>query len=128
MKYLSVVLVILASACSLHAFTYVDTDILLVFRKDGSDDVLFNIGKIDTLLAVAKGQTIAVGNWDVSLVKNAYGTDDQGNLSDGIHFAVLSTTSLDTAQRKAWLSDADDGTTPLERTPSQWQTLWSKIN
>ena len=62
------VLLIAGLARSVTAFTYSDTDLLLVFRKTGNADVLFNLGSISNYLGQANGTTSAITNWDFNRV------------------------------------------------------------
>jgi hypothetical protein len=108
-----------------QAFTYQDEDVLIAFRKDGFDDVVFNLGSINQFLNRSNGEEITVTRWNPDLVRSKY------DLNDEVKLAVLSTTAKDIKTpdtRRVWLSSAEPNTTPLDRTSSQWQLLWSKIN
>jgi hypothetical protein len=125
MRHLFTTLVLLLLAPLAQAFTYQDSDVLLVFRKDGSDDVLFNLGSISQFLNRTDGEEVQVTNFNLELVRSKY------DLTDEVKVALLATTSKDVvlASRAAWLSDADADSQPVELTASQWQQLlWSKIN
>lgn len=113
-------LVLLAPA--VRAFTYQVEDLLLVFRKNGADDFLFNLGKVGAFLDVPSGQEITVTGWDLAAVQSAYALDAD------VRVALVASTKVDSAERRAWLTSAELSGTPLDRTPSQWQGLWSKIS
>lgn len=121
-------LAVFAAILNTQAFNYQDSDVLLVFRKDGANDVLFNLGSAAQLTGVPSGQTVAVPGYNSALVKSTYGVTDTGELESDIRFAVVASTRPDAAQKMAWLSCSEDAVTPLDRTASQWQSLWSKIN
>ena len=121
---LSIGLLLLAAPIA-NAFTYQDEDVLLAFRKDGFDDVLFNLGSIQQFLNRANGETITVTGWNLNLVRSKY------DLDGDVKVAILSTTSKNVATpdvRRAWLTSSEPTTPALDRTSSQWQLLWSKIN
>jgi len=107
------------------AFTYTPGDVLLVFRKDGlsANDVEFNLGSIDQFLQATNGATLNITNWDKGLVTDAYSFTD-----DGIGFALVAATTVNATNRSVWLTSAEPNTVPLDRTPSQWQQLWSKVD
>lgn len=102
--------------------TYQDQNLLLVFRKDGFNDVEYNLGPISSLLGVAPGASVTITNWNLSVVTGQY------SLTSGVQVGILATTSPSTSPRKVWLSNAEPDSEPLDVTPSQWQALWSKIN
>ena len=54
---------------STRAFTYSDTDLLLIFRRDGFNDAEFNLGAISTYLNLASGSSVPVTNWSATDVK-----------------------------------------------------------
>ena len=65
----------LAFTNSLAAFTYSDTDLLLVFRKSGFNDVLFNLGTISNYLGRANGSVLPITNFDFNLVQSNFATN-----------------------------------------------------
>jgi hypothetical protein len=103
-------------------FTYQDQDVLLVFRKDGFNDVEFNLGPITQFRSIAPGASLAVTNWDPGVVTNQF------LFSDGAQVTILAATSSSASPKKVWLSNAEPSSTPADLTPSQWQGIWSKIN
>jgi len=121
----TIVLAVLAvsSAVSARAFTYNDEDLLLVFRKDGANDVEFNLGGVSQFLGQTSGFQAAVTNWDTSLVTANYNFTD-----DGVRVILLAATRSDATNKRVWLSSANSTTVVLDRTPSQWQVLQSKID
>jgi len=113
------VLLLAGWANSLAAFTYSDTDLLLVFRKDGGSNVLFNVGSISSYLGQPGGTRIAVSNWDFSLVQSSFG----GDLT-GVKYVLMAVDSTS----KTWLSDSAATGLPNDQTHSQWTLQHSKIN
>ncbi len=111
------------SALTARGFTYQNRDLLLVFRKDGFNDVEYNLGPVDRLLTLTNGQQLTLTNWDSSLAFSAY-----GNLTNGVQVALLASTAVNAADRAVWISSSDSSTAPLDRTESQWQQLWSKAD
>ncbi|MDB6040161.1 MAG: hypothetical protein JWM99_4002, partial [Verrucomicrobiales bacterium] len=103
-------------------FNYNDQDLLLVFRKDGFNDIEFNLGSVNSIVNHPQGTDTPVINWDLTKVKALY------DLGDDVRFLLVACTSKDVPNRIAWLSCAEDSVTPLDRTASQWQGIWSKID
>ncbi len=103
-------------------FGYTDGDLLLVFRKDGFNDVEFNLGPTSQFLNQKAGTTVTVTNWDVTVVTGQY------LLSDGAKVALVGATSLAATPLRAWVTDVETASSPTEVTPSQWQVLWSKVH
>ena len=121
---LSLGLLLLAAPLA-NAFTYQDQDVLLAFRKDGFDDVVFNLGSIQQFLNRTNGETFVVSGWTLDLVRSKY------DLDGDVKVAILSTTPKTAGTpdlRRAWLTSAEPSTAVYDRTSSQWQLLWSKIN
>jgi hypothetical protein len=118
------VLALLASPLA-RAWTYHDEDVLLVFRKPGYDNVLFNLGNISQFLNKPSGYSAPVSNFDLNLVTSTFGSD----LSDDVRVVMLAVSSSFSANKRAWLSSAEPNTQAYDRTLSQWQSqLYSKIN
>ena len=109
--------------CSISAFTYNPGDVILVFRKNGANDVEFNLGSLDRFLQATNGAVITVANWDPNLVTANYLFSD-----DGVEFALVAATTVNATNRGVWLSNAEPNGAPLDRTPSQWQQIWSKVD
>ena len=103
-------------------FTYTDTDLLLVFRKDGFNDVLFNLGNVSNYLGRASGSVLAVRNWNFNLVQANFG----GNLT-GVKYVLMAVTPLETPLR-IWLSDAVPGTAPTDETLSKYTGQRGQVN
>src|SRR6266487_452522 len=57
------------TACSAGAFNYSDSDLLLVFRKDGFRDVEFDLGSVSNYLGKAAGTKLTVSKWDLAGVR-----------------------------------------------------------
>ena len=105
----------------LPGFTYTDTDLLLVFRKDGFSDVLFNLGSVSNYLGLAPGTLVSVANWNYGLVAANF-----GSLS-GVKYALLAATPS-VAPQRAWFSDGNGANTPTDETFSKWGGQYSKVN
>ena len=103
-------------------FTYQDTDLLLVFRKDGFSDVLFNLGNVSNYLGHANGTILSVGNWDKNLVLSNFG----GSLT-GVVYVLMAVTPQQ-APLRIWLTDGDAGSVPTDETFSAWNGQRSKVS
>ena len=109
---------------SLAAFTYSDTDLLLVFRKTGQNDVLCNLGNISNYLGQAYGTISPVTNWDFSQVQANFG----GDLS-GVKYVLMAVTTSGDSPVRVWLSDsAPSGLPPNDESNSRWTQQRGKIN
>ena len=106
-------------ASSVSAFTYTPGDVILILRKNGANDVEFNLGSLDRFRQATNGATVTVSNWDPNLVTANYLFSD-----DGVEFALVAATTVNATNRGVWLSNAEPNSTPLDRTPSQWQQIW----
>src|SRR5947207_14353847 len=101
LKHLAVLLVA-ASTQIAGAFTYSNTDLLLIFRSDsGFSDVEFNIGSISNYLGKASGTTITVTNWNFNQVVSNF----HDSIS-GVKFLLIATTASTDSPRRSWLTDA----------------------
>lgn len=124
LKYLAVLL-IAASTQIAGAFTYSNTDLLLIFREDGFNDVEFNIGSVSNFLGKASGTTITVNNWNFNQVR---GNFNNSNSLSGVKFLLIATTSSTDSPRRSWLTDANAGGTPTDVSGSKMSTLHGKID
>jgi len=104
-------------------FTYKDTDLLLVFRKDGFNDVIFNIGSVSNYIGLSYGTSITPTNVDFTRVTANFGAD-----LTGVKYVLVATTDSGDPKLRVWLSDSLLGTTPQDETISKWTTQRSKIN
>ena len=104
-------------------FTYKDTDLLLVFRKDGFNDVLFNLGSVSNYIGLSYGTSLNPTNYDFAQVAASFGSD-----LTGVKYIFLATTDSSDAKLRVWLSDSLTGTTPQDETISKWTTQRGKIN
>lgn len=105
-----------------QAFTYTAGDLLLVFRQDGYNDVVFNIGNITTYAGLPKGTVKSVTNWSATLA-----VDNFDGTLDGSKFAVLAASSPQGTASKSWLTDADDVGVPTHVTYSKWSLQYGAI-
>jgi hypothetical protein len=113
---------LLGSCFRALGFNYNDQDLLLVFRKDGFNDIEFNLGNVNSIVNHPEGSDTRLSNWDLTKVKALY------DLGDDVRFLLVACTSKEVPNRIAWLSCAEDSITPPDRTASQWQGIWSKVD
>jgi hypothetical protein len=104
-------------------FTYQDTDLLLVYRKDGANDYLINLGNVSNYINQASGTAIPISSFNLAAVQANFG----GSLS-GVKSALIAVTPLDNLPLRAWLSDADGSGAPRDVPGSRWSQLRGKIN
>jgi len=111
---------------TLCAFTYTNTDLLLVFREQGFFDVEFNIGSVSNFLGKASGTVIPVTNWNYGLVRTNFNATN----TVGIKFILAAVTDPTNAlaDRRAWLTDGSQGDTPTDITGSRLGQIISKIS
>ena len=112
----------LGSDCA-RAVTYADTDLLLVFRRDGFNDVLFNLGSVSNYLDKAQGTRIPVTNWDASLVAANFAQQ-----WDKINLTLQAATTATDASRRVWVTDAVGDNAPQDISGSLWSQIRSKIS
>ena len=123
MKKLAVLLTLLGlGSATSQAFTFGDGDLLLVFRKDGFNDVTFNIGSVSNFLGKASGTALTVSNFDLAAAKANF----NNSLSD-VKFILLAATSSTDAQKRLWASNASTTSTPTDVTGSKWSQEQSKV-
>lgn len=110
---------------SASAMVYSYGDALLIFRQDGFDDVVFDLGSVGQFTNLASGTVVKVTNWDLDLVKFTY----NGSVS-GSQFIVVASTSFfpGNPTNAVWLSDADLVNTPTEVSGSRLASQISKIS
>lgn len=107
------------------AFPYADEDLLLVFRKAGRNDVIYNLGPVTSFLQYTSTTPKAVTGWDKQVALGAYDT-----LSDGVQFSLIASTAPlnDASSRRCWVTDAAETGARTDLNPSGWQGLWSVIS
>jgi len=105
------------------AFTYSDTDLLLVFRKESTTNVIFNLGSISNYLGLANGTALPVNSFDFSRVTAVFGSD-----LTGAKYVLMAATTPSDSLLRAWLSDADASGVASDETHSLWSKQWAKIN
>jgi len=109
---------------NLTAFTYTNTNLLLVFPHNANDnDVEFNLGSVSNFLGKANGTVIPVNNWDLNLVKA-----QNNNSLANVKFLLLAVTEVSDSTKRVWMSDASSGDTPTDITGSKWSQLYSRIS
>ena len=115
----------LIAALNAPAFTYTNTDLLLVFRKDGLNDVVFNLGNVSNYLGLADGTTFAVPNWNASAAKTNY-----ANSFSGVKWILMASTPpglSPVTARRAWLSCAEATAIPTDIAGQKQGNQSSKI-
>jgi len=123
MKIKIFALLILCTAQLAMGFSYSDSDLLLIFRRDGtSKDVEFNLGTVSNYLGKASGTVIQVTNWNFNTVANNFGS------LAGVKFALIATTANSDPVRRSWLTDANDADAPTEISGSKMSALHAKID
>lgn len=105
------------------AFNYKDQDLLLVFRRTGYQDMVFNAGSVGTYLGRPTGTRIPVTNWDLSAVTQNF----DGSL-EGVSFIVAASTSATDPVRRVWLGSSRFSGTPTDQSGSRWGQIRSKID
>ena len=105
-----------------QAFTYRDGDLLLVFRQDGYNDVVFNLGSVTNFTGLASGTVKPLTNWSAALALENF----DGTL-DGSKFVVVAASAPQGTASKSWLTDADDAGAPTHVTYSKWSLQYSAI-
>jgi hypothetical protein len=113
---------VLSAAPFARALNYSNTDLLLVFRKDGFNDVEFDLGAVSNYVGLASG-TSKTAPYDTSLVASNF----NGSLN-GVTFLLVAATGLDSNQPRVWLSDVYQSTTPTAMTLSKFSQIRSKIS
>jgi len=108
---------------TLGAFTYSETDLLLVFRKDNFNDVEFNLGSVSNYLGKTDGTVITVSNWDLAQVRANY-----NNSLANVKFLLTAVTASSNAVPRVWLTDANSAGTPTDISGSKFSGLYSKIS
>jgi hypothetical protein len=125
MHRLIATLFVAGGACTASAFTYADADLLLVFRKDGFNDVEYNLGSVSNYLGKPDGTRLTVSNWDLALVRSNF-----NNSMAGVKFTLLAATAVDAQIPRVWLTstDLDPDIPPTDLSGSRWRSLRSLIS
>jgi hypothetical protein len=122
----SLLLAVMTGGPSLaSAFTYSDSDVLLVFRKDGFNDVEFNLGSVSNFLGRADGTRVPVNNWDLNVVNTTF-----NNNLNGVKFVLCAATEATNALRRVWATSASlyPSTPVTDLAGSKWGQLRAKIS
>ncbi len=108
------------------ALTYSATDLLLVFRQDGFNDVEFDLGPVSAYLAQTPGTQIPVP-YDLNLVRSNF-----NNSLTGVKFVLVAATTTSASSTdpsaRVWLTDQDLWSTPGDVTYSQLSSLRGLIS
>lgn len=106
-------------------FNYNDSDLLLIFRKDGFNDVELNLGSVSNYLGKAGGTKVAVSNWNLTLVKSNF-----NNSLASVRFLLVAATSVTDGLRRVWStsSSLSPAVPPTDLAGSRWGALRSKVN
>lgn len=113
----------LLAGAGARAWDYKPGDLLLVVRKPAADDVLFNLGPVDRFLNRVSGESLTITNLDSGVLKSRIGVP----LGADVRYTLVAATGLGDADPRVWTGNAESGTA-RDRTPSQWQLLWSKVD
>ncbi len=105
-----------------HAWTYQDGDVLLVFRQSGFNNVEFDLGSVNQFLNRPDGYSASVTNFDLNLVTSVFGSD-----LSGVSVVLLATTSPASTNRTAWVSSSGTDQTANDVTPSTWQSQFYAV-
>ena len=104
------------------AFNYTNSDLLLVFRANGFNDVEFDLGTVSNYLGRARGTVVHVSNFDLSVATNNF-----GNLN-GVKFDLLSATTLSDSLPRIWATDANLAGSPTALNYASWNGFQSFIS
>src|SRR5262245_26024894 len=99
------------------AFTYNDSDLILVFRKEGFNDVEFNLGTVSNYLGKANGTRMTISNFDINLVRSNY-----NNSLANVKLLLISATSATDPSRRIWSTSSQlaPSTPPTDLSSSRW--------
>jgi len=82
------------------------------------------LGNAGWLLDLAPGSTVAITNWDSSLLAANYGSD----LTDGVKVLLISSAGPSSTNLSSWLTSPSTNTAAVDLSPAAWHLLWSKIS
>lgn len=106
---------VLLAVPSARAWTYNNSDLLLIFREDTKNNVEFDLGSVSNYLGHPNGYTNVVANWNFNVVNSNY------SLTGGsVQFALVASTSTTDTNRTAWISDSQPLTAVDDLTASAW--------
>jgi hypothetical protein len=105
----------LLAAPSARAWTYNNSDLLLIFREDTKNNVEFDLGSVSNYLGHPDGYTNLVSNWNLNVVTSNYSLTGAS-----VQFALVASTSTTDSNRTAWISDSQPLTTVDDLTGSAW--------
>jgi hypothetical protein len=100
-----------------RAWTYRDTDVLLIFRESGSYDVEFDIGNVSQFLGHTAPYSAQVTGWDPTLVNTTFG----GSVS-GVSVVLAATTASSSGSPSSWLSSSGGVTSVNDVTYTGWES------
>ena len=104
------------------AMNYSNTDLLLIFRQDGFNDVEFDIGAVTNFIGLAQGAQKTV-TYDTNLVSSNF----NNNLA-GVSFLLTAATGLGDPAPRVWVTDVYQSSVPTDVTYSQFSQLRSTIS
>lgn len=107
---LSLLLLAMSARLSAFALTYTNTNLLLVFRQSGFNDVEFNLGSVSNFTGLSAGTMVTVTNWSLNAVLTNY----NNSLSGASFLLAACTEASPIAGRRTWLTDADPNTAPTD--------------
>lgn len=103
------------------AMNYSNTDLLLVFRKDGFNDVEFDLGSVSNYVGLAQGTQKTI-SYDTNLVASNF----NGSVTDA-SFLLVAATGQGDPNPRLWLSDVSASPDPTDVTLSKFSQIRSKI-
>ena len=104
------------------AVNYTNSDLFLIFRKDGFNDVEFDLGPVSNFLGLSTGSPKAV-DFDAALVKANF----NDSLAD-VKFLLVAASGLDAGRPRLWLSDVSASSVPSDFTLSKFTQVRSKVS
>ncbi len=123
-------LLLVASQMNLKALcAYTDGDLLLMFRRGNSGDILFNLGSVSNYLGRPNGTKIMVTNWSVfeatNFVMGPFSTNYNVSTKS---FALIAATPYAAASPALWVTVGTSSQVPADIYPPRFQATWSRIN
>jgi hypothetical protein len=106
---------------SASAMNYTNTDLLLVFREDGFNDVEFDLGPVTNFVGLTQGTQKQIG-YDTNLVMSNF----NGSLAS-VGLLLVGASGLGDTQQRVWLTDVSSSSTPTDVTYSKFSQIRSKI-
>ena len=97
-------------------------DLLLVIRN-GSKDMVWDVGTVSNILAVAPGNTYTVTNYVPATVVSTFGSYNAA----GLDFVLVAASSDSDPNTRIWATDADLVNVPPQLSGSDWGNYQGKV-